>query len=285
MNCTSAMDLCMCSNGCQSKFLCKASHLCDVKQPKQLPYNKNLYTYMFFMTFNSSLVRNKFYKNPITAYKREYNRITWAIKSLKAVNSNFPIHIVVGGERFESYETKIKSYAEFLYADVVAPPKWASKWHKLSFNKISALRFQQFEKIMILDNDIVVLKNIDHLFTAPTPSAVFHHTVGNLYKHTKCSVTSGLLIISPSLQNFETSITWLKNTNRSTFDGGDEEFWLWYFRDTYIHELPLRYHIHRALPITSNTWSETNMLHLISNFRRTNEKNIGRQFSQYEKYF
>ena len=41
-----------------------------------------------------------------------------------------------------------------LSGPMVPSPAWASKWHRLSFNKIAALSFTQFRKVVVLDNDV-----------------------------------------------------------------------------------------------------------------------------------
>lgn len=54
--------------------------------------------------------------------------------------------------------TKAHPYREFRFLE---PPQWASKWHKQSFNKLGALAMTQFDKVIVLDNDVVLVKGLD----------------------------------------------------------------------------------------------------------------------------
>ena len=158
-----------------------------------------------------------------------------------------------------------------LSGPMVPSPAWASKWHRLSFNKIAALSFTQFRKVVVLDNDVGLLRSMDHmLLHTPAPAAVFHTTIGPLAKRTPCAVTTGLLVLRPSQRAFARALSTLAamNYSRETYDGGDEEFWLRYFADGAaagepLYELPWRYHTHRLLPLPPEEWYRVRMLHLI----------------------
>ena len=100
---------------------------------------------------------------------------------------------------------------------MVPSPAWASKWHRLSFNKIAALSFTQFRKVVVLDNDVGLLRSMDHmLLHAPAPAAVFHTTIGPLAKRTPCAVTTGLLVLRPSQRAFARARRYDGNSRKST---------------------------------------------------------------------
>ena len=112
---------------------------------------------------------------------------------------------------------------------------------------------------------------MDHIATAPTPSAVFHTTIGPLAKRTRCAVTTGVLVLKPSLPAYERALALLSSMNytKEAYDGGDEEFWLRYFNEQSangepLYELPWRYHAHRLLPMAAGEWEHVRMMHLIS---------------------
>ena len=57
------------------------------------------------------------------------------------------------------------------HASFLEPPRWASKWHKQSFNKLGALAMTQFDKVIVLDNAVVLVKSLDLAnLTLPLPS-------------------------------------------------------------------------------------------------------------------
>ncbi|EOD24677.1 hypothetical protein EMIHUDRAFT_450577 [Emiliania huxleyi CCMP1516] len=235
-------------------------------------------TYLFFLSFNRSLVRNAFASNPWKARAREVNRVLWFMHTARAVGTLLPVHAVVAGDRDAASEAKLEAAGSAAAAGVrllsgpmVPSPAWASKWHRLSFNKIAALSFTQFRKVVVLDNDVGLLRSMDHmLLHAPAPAAVFHTTIGPLAKRTPCAVTTGLLVLRPSQRAFARALSTLAamNYSRETYDGGDEEFWLRYFADGAaagepLYELPWRYHTHRLLPLPPEEWYRVRMLHLI----------------------
>ena len=203
--------------------------------------------------------------------EREVNRVLWFAHTARKVQTAFPIHAVVAGERLDATsEARLKKAGVALLDGPMIPtPTWASKWHRLSFNKIAALSFTQFKKVAVLDNDVGLLHNIDYMLrTAPTPSGVFHTTIGPLAKRTRCAVTTGLLVLQPSVASYARALGVLAAMNYTSerYDGGDEEFWLKYFIEANepLYELPWRYHTHRLLPLPAGEWHRVRMLHLIT---------------------
>ena len=272
-------DGCPCSLGtpkrCQSLWPCTASRLCVEPDPPDessmaAPGTGDGTTFLLFLAFNSSLVRNVFAKHPARAREREVNRLLWFAQTARRVHTQTAIHAVLAGERDAASEAKLsRAGVKLLEGPMVPTPPWASKWHRLSFNKIAALSFTQFRKVVVLDNDVGLLQNIDHLVAAsPTPAAVFHTTIGGLAARTHCAVTTGLLVLRPSAEAYQRARRLLASMSYPTeqYDGGDEEFWLRYFAESGepLYELPWRYHAHRLLPMEAGEWTKVRMLHLTS---------------------
>jgi hypothetical protein len=70
------------------------------------------------------------------------------VRTARAVRSRLPIHVAVAGERDAPSEARLTSAGVTLLEGPMVPtPAWASKWHRLSFNKIAALSFTQFRKV------------------------------------------------------------------------------------------------------------------------------------------
>jgi hypothetical protein len=267
-------DGCPCSQGCQSLWPCTPSQLCWQLDPPpeveaSLPMESDV-TFLLFLAFNSSLVRNAFHNHPHKAREREMNRILWFVHTAKAVDTRVPIHVAVAGERDAKSESRLlRAGVRLLEGPLVPTPRWASKWHRLSFNKIAALSFTQFRKVVVLDNDAGLLMNIDAMVrSAPTPSAVFHATIGSLAMRTRCAVTTGLLVLRPSIEAYARARILLDSMTyqQEQYDGGDEEFWLRYFNESSepLYELPWRYHAHRLLPMNATEWGRVRMMHLIN---------------------
>lgn len=277
-------DSCPCSLGeCQSIWPCTPSTFCwerglpmtnDLAPPrpqqKVLPIVDDGVTFLLFLAFNASFTRGFFTSRPWRARDREVNRALWFVHTAHAVGTRLPIHAVVAGERHAASEARlIQAGVKLLHGTLVPPPPWASSFHRLSFNKILALSFTQFRKVIVVDNDVGLVQNMDDLRHAPTPSAVFHTTLGKLSARTQCAVTTGLLVLRPSAVDYGRALALLARMNysRAVYDGGDEELWLDYFSEveTSLYELPWRYHAHKMLPLPPADWVRVRMMHLIPN--------------------
>lgn len=162
---------CICSEGCGSSWACRPSSLCSQPVPAGVDDPTNTSSsisrssssggggidpqplpprvaMLLFLAFNHSLVRGKFSHKPQDAYNREYSRIRWFVQSAKRVKTRLPIHVIVGPERNLEKEMSLKKLGVHItVGHPVEPPKWANKYHRLTFNKIGALALTQFDKV------------------------------------------------------------------------------------------------------------------------------------------
>jgi hypothetical protein len=235
---------------------------------------------VLFLQFNESLVRHKYARHPTTAFRREFNRILWFIESARRVQTQMPLYVAVGGWRNFSAEAHLRRLGVGIVAlPFVEPPTWSSLFHHFSFSRIAALSLTQFEKVVVMDNDMVLLGNIDELQYAETPGMVWH-TATVLARKERCAVTGGLFVLRPNAAAFARAKQHLYlelnrrsagagkglNVGRRCYDGSDQEFWRSFYRP--ITELPLRYHAHQNLRLNYSEWKKVRVIHAISGFRR-----------------
>ena len=72
------------------------------------------------------------------------------------------------------------------------------RWN-YTFDKLNVFGLVQYDKVIFLDSDMYVIKNIDHLFESPHMSAV----VADVFEQPECTeLNSGLMVISPSMQDY-----------------------------------------------------------------------------------
>lgn len=113
-----------------------------------------------------------------------------------------------------------------------------------TFFKLTATDLVQFKKIVLLDSDMLVMKNIDILFDKPHYSAAVAGECSHKYRY----LNSGLLVLEPSRQLYNTMIEripqTIKNRLNNNLNVGDQDVF------------------HAALP----TWSENKALKLTENF-------------------
>ena len=116
-------------------------------------------------------------------------------------------------------------------------------------------------RVIVLDNDCVVLRNIDHLSWMPggTPAAACRPR----RKFELCSFNFGVHVLSPS--HAEASRLLGSYFQRKTpNNGGEQEVWAnFHWR---IYELPLGYNAHRGLEMDSAAWHKVHVLHMISGY-------------------
>ncbi|KAK9219045.1 hypothetical protein WN943_007684 [Citrus x changshan-huyou] len=118
---------------------------------------------------------------------------------------------------------------------------WKTKWisrirspfskkdsyNEWNYSKLRVWQLTEYDKIIFIDSDLLVLKNIDEFFFYPELSAA-----GN----DKVLFNSGVMVIEPSLCKFEDMM--LKSFKVLSYNGGDQGFLNEVF--TWWHRLPKR---------------------------------------------
>ena len=155
------------------------------------------------------------------------------------------------------------------------PPIWAAPYHRGTFSKLAVLRLTAFEKVIFLDNDCQVIRNIDHLADAPTPSFAFHAP--------DLGLNTGVMVISPDLQLAQQALDLLKRQvlpsspvhgnprtgmSRPVQQQGasDQEVWVALFnlRHLRVHELPSGYNFRWSFEMSHSERCRVHIVHLTS---------------------
>ncbi|KAL1522083.1 hypothetical protein AB1Y20_021726 [Prymnesium parvum] len=281
IQCRPSADECLCSRGCPTSWLgCRPSRLCSVNgtglsTDTQIASSRKV-SILLYLTFTTRDVRHRYAAQPYRAYKRELRRIMWFLHTARRENVSLPIHVVVAGDRNLTAEAELVQLgAHILETTMVQAPRWTSSFHKFSFNRISALSFTQFDKVIVMDNDMAVLHNFDELAMAETPSLVWHTAAPFMLKLGElCAVTGGLFVLRPSTIEFARAVSHLKSMydgNRTyRYDGSDQEFWRSFYRNPY--ELPIRYHATNYLKMPKEEWAKVRAIHFISGFKNVDRR-------------
>ena len=204
-------------------------------------------------------------QTPLAAYLRDMILTVRLVLSLRAVGTVLPVKLLAGGERHARFERVLTGLGVEML-DWEAPPlplpTWANGWHAASFAKLAAL-WLRFDKVLVLDTDAVVFRNIDHIAAAPAPAFAFHVT-----RCTKWELNSGVAVLAPSaaerarLLAFVGSANWLLPERArvragTQGDGGDQSVWKQLFAR--VHELPAGYNARKSDNFTD--WSAVHVLH------------------------
>jgi hypothetical protein len=190
------------------------------------------------------------------------------VLSLQRVKATIPVVLLASGQRHRGYEDRLRQYNVTILDgtyDLKLPP-WANPFHTASFSKLLVLSLTQYSKIIVLDQDLVVLRNIDHLAHVPAPAFVYR------YKVPPCSrleMNSGLMVLAPNatmlaqlrrMMGSRTAITPIKS------DTGDQNVWRFFFPR--VHGLPIGYNAFRSAALAAPAgWDTAHVLHDVWKFQ------------------
>ena len=240
---------------------CLATSLCHQRQPSQtraIPPARA--TFLLVLDANASNQRFYFGKRDVfKAYSAQIPLVARLLISLRAVRTALPVSILATGVRFPAVERKLAELGATMLPDGAAlaarVPDWASPWARGSFSKLAALSLRGFDRVILLDNDLVALRNLDHLASAPTPAAVFGW---------KCfprrELRAALLVLEPSDAARRRADELLAAAATAVYDdNGEGSVWrkLW----PAWHELPAGYAALRSAGFDAASWARVSALH------------------------
>ena len=244
-------------------------HAASAAPPLTLPMNASI---VLSLVFFADQVRDRYRRVPRDAYTREFRRIRNLLTSMRYVGTTLPVTVLVGGNRSLEHERELVYAHPHVRLHPVTPfptPSWASKWHRHSFQKLSAMGLTRYERVLVLDNDCQLRANIDALpSSVRAPAAVWIPASGK--KHGAPMFNSGVMVLQPSASALSTlaSRALLPAPTSHVLsrerDGCDQQLlmsmdWNW-------TQLPLKYNANRALCMADADWRDVQVLHLISGF-------------------
>lgn len=107
----------------------------------------------------------------------------------------------------------------------------------MTFTKLNIWKFVDYDKLVYLDADTIVLENIDNLFNYEELSAVLGGSQMLKYK----GIESGVLVIKPNINMFNNLLSAL-NSDKYDLKMSDQSFINDYFIKNYkINYLPEKY--------------------------------------------
>lgn len=103
------------------------------------------------------------------------------------------------------------------------------------FTKLRVWGLTEYDKVVFLDGDTVVLRNIDELFERPSLAAAPDYLMPDRFN-------SGVMVLDPSLERLDSMLERLSHVG--SYDGGDQgflnEIFDWYASPP-VHRLPAAY--------------------------------------------
>ncbi|WVY93130.1 hypothetical protein V8G54_032218 [Vigna mungo] len=110
---------------------------------------------------------------------------------------------------------------------ILSPFAKRGAYNKWNYSKLRIWELTNYDKIIYIDSDLVLLKNLDHLFVYPQLSAAPNH---------KVLFNSGLMVIEPSQCMFQQMMN--KTFKVRSYNGGEQGFLNEIF--TWWHRLPTK---------------------------------------------
>lgn len=165
--------------------------------------------------------------------------------SLQKVQSKYPLHVLIT-EDVCNASREILNQLDITYelVDKIKIPDiinnhnrassmalavtWENCWTKLKIYNLT-----QFDKIVFLDADILVLKNLDHLFDKPHMTSALDGEYFNLWPGWD-HFNSGVLVIEPSYEEYKSILEYgysLKTEDLPDYTFADQELLNFYYKD------------------------------------------------------
>ena len=218
-------------------------------------------TILFVLDANASNLRFYFGRAVRKAYASQLSLLVRSVLSLRRVNTTLPIHALVSGERVPSVEERLQQLGVRILGPEQAPPvripPWASKWARASFAKVRALALAPagFGRVIVLDTDTIVLRNIDHLASFPSPAFVVGY---------KCfprrELRAALMVLQPSRADWERASALMADPSAGVYDDlGEGSVWRRLYER--VHELPAGYAALRSTDLDAAEWAKVHVLH------------------------
>lgn len=177
-------------------------------------------------------------------------------RSLQEVKSEYELAVMIPAEKAETLGAAIRAYGVLNIPNTFLLPKENiclaemdmviekeySYWRD-SFFKLQAVGCTEYDKIILLDCDQMVVKNIDHLFEKAPFTAT---TCGRCVHEDWIDLSAGLLVLEPSRELHEQLISLIlpaiEFKKRKGQQAGDQDVFKMYFPDwrnhpeKYLHE-------------------------------------------------
>ena len=145
-------------------------------------------------------------------------------KSMQLVDTKYPLNVLitkdVSAPTVEilnqlnisyTYINSIDTPKNIYQYNLKNSPRMAGIW-KHCWTKLSIYDQTQWDKIVFLDCDILVLKNLDHLFDYPNGTAPMDGEYSNLWPN-RPHFNNGCVVIEPNHKTFEDIFDFAQNIN------------------------------------------------------------------------
>jgi len=184
------------------------------------------------------------YKTRDQGFHKELQRFkSQLVPSIKRyVDPKIPVYTLVHKDHIKAHFSK---RVDIIPLSNISAPRWAGQWYRQSFSKVHVpeLALQKnCSRVLFLDNDVEIRKDITHLFDAEAPAFALDKPIAG-----NAMANSGIFLLDVNRTFVDSWKTFIKRKykHRETSvkgpqNGGDQECWGDYFGKE-MYQLPLNY--------------------------------------------
>ncbi|KAI3634763.1 hypothetical protein MIR68_007144 [Amoeboaphelidium protococcarum] len=188
------------------------------------------------------------------------------IKSLQLTRTRYDIVVLILDHLHpESLDVLCQLNVHVLKVDYIDNPyidAMVSSRQLHNFAKLRAWQLVKYDRIVVLDSDMLILQNVDHLFKSSaefaavlnyeSPFSKFQYQANNI--SLSQTFNTGLMVIKPSLNTFNQMVGMFRSL--SSYNGGDQGFINAYLQSLQQHSntssiitkvLPLEYNVNKMM--------------------------------------
>jgi len=135
---------------------------------------------------------------------------------------------------------------DYIYAHSDNFTKQDSRFSQI-FTKMHLFNLDQYEKVLMLDIDIIVLHNLDHLFELSAPAAHYRNEIldhgskvptGRIYLKkgiVQNGINAGTMLLEPNKKEFKRIVKEIKNPLGYKVNAPEQEYLSYIYRDKWTH--------------------------------------------------
>lgn len=226
-----------------------------------------------------NLVKAWYRINPWKSYVNTMRLTLRLALSLRRVGTTLPITLWATGERHALFEERLLELGVTIFNGTgreyaVRRPAWANHHHYGSFQHLKVLALTRWHRLIMLDPDALVLRNIDHLAHAPAPAVVFRFKCFPVWE-----INGGVMVLAPSASSharMQTSMncsSWSRHKGDCagrlwgiSNDPSDQSVWRHFWPA--VHELPVRFNAFKNANLSAAGWRRVSIVHDVDVLRR-----------------
>jgi hypothetical protein len=264
---------------CRPSAVCGGTQRAFISDNAAAAGEGNSATVLIVFDHTPGLVKTWYRINPWKSYVNSMRMIIRLVLSLRRVGTTLPITLWATGERHATFEARLVQLGVHIFtafgpAYAIQRPAWINPHHYGSLQHLKVLALTRWRRLVMLDPDAVVLRNIDHLAHAPAPSVIFRFKCFPIWE-----INGGVMVLEPAaalhrrMQRAMNCSSWARAKGDCEGrlwavpnDPSDQSVWRHFWEE--VHELPVGFNAFKNANLSSDGWRHVSILHDVDVLRR-----------------